>query len=151
MVKKRNWIQLIIIFVTTIVLSALLINWSVIDLNKKVFTSENFQYNAITMSTTISGFLFTGISILISTVDKERIKRLWDNNYLDNLYRAAFIGMISNIITVISAIIVICCSINNKIKNKLIALEIITLIVGIVFFTWCVKQLIFVILRLKKK
>lgn len=41
----------------------------------------DFHYNAISMSATIGGFLFTGISILISTLEKSRIKRLWDYNY----------------------------------------------------------------------
>ena len=46
--------------------------------------NKDFHYNVISMSATIGGFLFTGISILISTLEKERIKRLWDYNYLDN-------------------------------------------------------------------
>lgn len=67
----------------------------------------DFHYNAISMSATIGGFLFTGISILISTLEKSRIKRLWDYNYLDNLYRAAFIGISANVVTLVVALLVI--------------------------------------------
>ena len=65
----------------------------------------DFHYNAISMSATIGGFLFTGISILISTLEKSRIKRLWDYNYLDNLYRAAFIGISANVVTLVVALL----------------------------------------------
>ena len=36
------------------------------------------QHQSRLVSAIIGGFLFTGISILISVIDKERIKRLWD-------------------------------------------------------------------------
>lgn len=135
----------------TIITSILLIKFSIINLDKNILKSENFQYNAISMSATISGFLFTGISILISVMDKSRIKRLWDNHYLDNLYRAAFVGMISNIITIAMAIVLICCNICYKAKNIIIQIEIITLIVGLVFFAWCIKQLIFILPKMNDK
>lgn len=135
----------------TIITSILLIKFSIIDLDKDILKSENFQYNVISMSATISGFLFTGISILISVMDKTRIKRLWDNHFLDNLYRAAFVGMISNIITIVLAIILLCCNLGYKAKNIIIEIEITALIVGLVFFAWCIKQLIFILPRMNDR
>ncbi len=150
-VKKRNWIRLISLIIVTIIGSVLLIKYSIIDLEKDTLKSENFQYNAISMSATIGGFLFTGISILISVIDKDRIKRLWENHYLDNLYRAAFVGMISNVITIVIAIFLICSNKFCKIRNNIISVEITTLIVGLVFFAWCIKQLIFLLPRINDK
>lgn len=94
--------------------------------------------------------MFTGISILISVIDKERIKRLWDNNYLDNLYRSAFVGMLANIVTIVAAFLLIFLKIDKQVVNILIKIEITTLIIGIVFFAWCIKHLIFIISKLKK-
>lgn len=47
--------------------------------------------------------MFAGLGILISVIEIDRIKRLWDNHYLDNLYRSAVIGMTANLITVVAA------------------------------------------------
>lgn len=96
MIKRRNWIKLIIVLLLSIAGAIMLFLFSVIDIVKIRDLGSDFQYNAISTSAIIGGFLFTGISILISAIDKDRIKRLWENNYLDNLYRAAFVGMISN-------------------------------------------------------
>ena len=51
---------------------------------QRLINDNDFYYNCITLSSIIGGFLFTGISILISALDKDRINRLWENNYLDN-------------------------------------------------------------------
>ena len=85
-------------FILPIGISVILFNSSLFDIQKIKALGTDFHYNTISMSATIGGFLFTGISILISTIDKDRVKRLWDNNYLNNLYRAAIVGMVSNII-----------------------------------------------------
>ena len=99
--KQRGWIILVLVLVISIISSGVLIGTNIINLQKIKGLGDDFQYNAISMSSVIGGFLFTGIGILISVIDKDRIKRLWDNNYLDNLYRSAFAGMISNVITII--------------------------------------------------
>lgn len=149
MINKKNWIRLTVLLLITISSSILLINFKIIDIDKIKIQENDFQYNAISISAIIGGFLFTGISILISAIDKDRIKRLWENNYLDNLYRAAFIGMIANVATILSAFIVICCNISDKILYYLICMEVLTLIIGIVFFSWCIKQLIFILSKMK--
>ena len=111
--------------------------------------NKEFHYNVISMSATIGGFLFTGISILISTLEKERIKRLWDYNYLDNLYRAAFIGITANIASLVIALGIIILKFKEKMQCLLVDIEISAVITSIVFFIWSMKQMIFVISRLK--
>lgn len=101
------------------------------------------------MSAIIGGFLFTGISILISVIDKERIERLWNNSYLDNLYRSAFVGMIANIITIIVAFSLVFLDIPSKAEDIFVEIEIAALIIGVVFFAWCIKYLLFIISKLK--
>lgn len=149
MTKLKNWIRLGIVLLLSIGGAVLLIRSSLFDITKFDSLAPDFHYNAISMSATIGGFLFTGISILISVIDKERIKRLWDNSYLDNLYRSAFVGMLANITTIITAFLQIFLNIKEQVASALIDIEITSLIVGIVFFTWCIKHLILLISKLK--
>ena len=149
MTKLKNWIWLGTILLLSIGGSALILRSSFFDIAKFDGLAPDFHYNAISMSATIGGFLFTGIGILISVIDKERIKRLWDNSYLDNLYRSAFVGMIANVTTIIAAFLLIFLNVEKQIVTFLIHIEITSLIVGIVFFAWSIKQLMFVISKLK--
>ena len=149
--KQKGWIILTVVLGLSILLSGVLIATNIINIQKIEGLGEDFQYNAISMSSIIGGFLFTGIGILISVIDKDRIKRLWDNNYLDNLYRSAFAGMISNVITIILSFAFLFCDICDKIDDCLLSIEITSLIVGLVCFAWCIKRLITLILKLKPK
>ena len=149
--KQRGWIILALVLVISIISSGVLIRTNIINLQKIKDLGDDFQYNAISMSSVIGGFLFTGIGILISVIDKDRIRRLWDNNYLDNLYRSAFAGMISNVITIILSFTFLFCDICDKLDDYLLSIEIISLIVGLVCFAWCIKRLITLILKLKPK
>lgn len=149
MTKKKNWLKLISVCVFSILFSILIFWKGIIDVEKIALLGEDFQYNIITMSATIGGFLFTGVGILISAIDKPHIKRLWDNYYLDNLYRAAFLGITSNIVTIISAFMFIC-EIMTK-YQYLIYVEITSLIIGIIFFCWCIKKLLSIMKKMKNK
>lgn len=149
MTKLKNWIWLGIVLLLSIGVSIVLFKSSLFDISRFEKLAPDFHYNAISLSAIIGGFLFTGISILISVIDKDRIKRLWDCNYLDNLYRSAFVGMIANVATIIVAFLLVFLNICPKANDLLVKIEITTLIVGIVFFAWCIKHLIFVISKLK--
>lgn len=149
MTKLKNWIWLGIVLLLSIGVSIVLFKSPLFDISKFEELAPDFHYNAISLSAIIGGFLFTGISILISVIDKDRIKRLWDCNYLDNLYRSAFVGMIANVATIIVAFLLVFLNICPKANDLLVKIEMTTLIVGIVFFAWCIKHLIFVISKLK--
>ena len=134
MTKLKNWIWLGIVLLLSIGVSIVLFKSPLFDISKFEELAPDFHYNAISLSAIIGGFLFTGISILISVIDKDRIKRLWDCNYLDNLYRSAFVGMIANVATIIAAFLLVFLNICPKANDLLVKIEITTLIVGIVFF-----------------
>ena len=150
MPNKKNWRIFIIILLLSIAVPILLLRFSLINVDGIVSLGSDFHYNMISMSAIIGGFLFTGISILISAIDKERIQRLWQNNYLDNLYRAAFVGMIANVLTIITAVAFLCAVHTEKAGVLLIKVEFITLFIGLVFFIWSIKHLIFIITRMRK-
>lgn len=147
MVKKKNWISLFLHLVFSFALSAVFVNLPIYDLTV-LSNDKDFFYNCITLSSIIGGFLFTGISILISALDKERIRRLWENNYLDNLYRSALSGIIINVISIVLAIFLLCNKI-SYIQEFLVKLELVLILVAVIFFFWCIRQLMFVISRLR--
>lgn len=149
MIKKKNWAKLVVVCFIAIIFSIFIFWQDIINVKDLEDLGADFQYNIITMSATIGGFLFTGVGILISAIDKPHIKRLWDNYYLDNLYRSAFLGIISNIISIISAFLILCKTFESV--KYLIYVEITSLIVGMIFFCWCIKKLISIIKRMKNK
>ena len=151
--KSKNLIESIGVTVITLGISLFLLYHNIIDMEGLVSSTNNFeydfQYNIIQTSAIIAGFLFSGVSILISAIDKDRIKRLWNYNYLDNLYVFAFEGMISNIVTIVCAILILIFSLDDKIKIAVLYIEVISLNLGIVSFVVCIKYLLFIIRRLK--
>ena len=147
MVRKKNWISLILHFIISVGAMIILVNLPFYNF-QRLINDNDFYYNCITLSSIIGGFLFTGISILISALDKDRIKRLWENNYLDNLYRSAFAGIILNVFSILVAVFLLCTDI-TYIKEFFLKFELVILFVGIIFFIWCIRQLFFVLKRLK--
>lgn len=150
LVRRRNIIKFLFVLLITIIISSVII-WvkPIVDLDNLVSESESFQYNMITLSATLAGFLFTGISILISSLGNERIKRLWDNNYLDNLYRSSCVGMVASVLIIIIAFCLMLSSLPEGIKSTLGKFQILSIIVMLVFFSWCVLRLISVVKKLK--
>lgn len=147
--RFKNKLKISFLSIFSIIISIILLKYAIVDIQQLKQLGSEFQYNIISMSATIGGFLFTGVSILISVIDKDRIKRLWDNNYLDNLYHSAFIGMFANIFTIACAFVVICCNIEDCVIDYFYYIEVSTTIIGLVFFGWCIKHLLFIITRLK--
>lgn len=145
MTKIKNWIVLSVVFLSSISATLVLASSTLLDINHITELGNELQYNLISISATIGGFLFTGVSILISALDNKSVERLWNHSYLDNVYRAAFIGIGSNILTIIAALAMVLLTLEERIQQGIIRIEIVTIIVGLVFFTWCVLDLIFIV------
>ena len=151
MIKRRNWIILLIVAVMSVAITVALLMENIIDCSKITDKKDDFHYNAITTSATIGGFLFTGLGILISTLGNSRIKRLWEHSYLDNLYRSAFLGMIANVITIVSALCMLSCNIKDQWHIAFLWIEIVSMSLGLVFFLWCIAFLMKIIRKLKQR
>ncbi|MCM1333469.1 MAG: hypothetical protein NC084_06160 [Bacteroides sp.] len=147
--NRNNWISLIVTLIITILVIVVLCESSVLSLHNVQSLGNDFQYNIISTSSTIAGFLFTAISILLSALNKDRIKRLWENHYLDNLYRFAFVGIVANIISIIVAIVILCFSIAETFAWMVAMIEMVSLAVGIVFFTCCTFKLLRLVNKMK--
>lgn len=151
MVRRRNLVVFCVSIIIPIVLSIILFKLSVVDIDGIILEGKSFQYNVISYSAIIAGFLFTGISILISAIDKERIKRLWDNHYLDNLYRSAMLGIMMNVVSITLALSLAVCCISESIIIWLLRIEVTAIVIGLVQFVWCVNQLFKIVRKLKTK
>lgn len=153
MTNRANWIWLCFIFCASIVVSVLFISSPLFSTSEFFKLSPEVHYSLISMSATVGGFVFTGVCILTTVLDKERISRLWRHHYLDNLYRSAGIAIVANIVTILVAIFIICAygeHLDITIYSQtLVGVEVSAVVVGLVFFAWCFKHLIFVLTRLK--
>ena len=67
MIRKKNWISLILHFIISVGAMFLLVNLPFYNY-QRLINDNDFYYNCITLSSIIGGFLFTGISILISAL-----------------------------------------------------------------------------------
>lgn len=143
MIKKNNIIVLSVVITFSLIFS-FIITACIYERIYTVMTQDNdFLYNAISFSAVIGGFLFTAVGILMSAMDKERIKRLWDNYYLDNMYRFAFAGIISNVVTFLNSWTIIFMKDPNENLNKaFLYVEMASLLVGVVSFLACIIYMI---------
>lgn len=147
---QKNWIWLISVFLLSIVGAISFIKSPYFDLVQVNGLAPAFHFNLITQSSIFGGCLFAGLGILISVIEIDRIKRLWDNHYLDNLYRSAVIGMTANLITVVAAESLVFLKFSEQVSRFLVNIEVVSSFIGIVFFAWSVKYLFYIVLRTKK-
>ena len=152
----RKYKILLILLLFIIITSGIIIIRSNLyeDYWVKLYSCNNdFHYNLITFNSVIAGFLFSGISILVSLISNPSIKRLWDNGYLDGLYRSGGIGMFMSVISIIMAFITVLnvIGINNTVFIRIwTIIEIMLAIGSLILFLYCVEELMFSITTLRK-
>ena len=122
-----------------IIMVILMFNKEVISIEKIQALNEDFHYNVISMSSIIGGFLFTGFSIILSSAEKDRIKRLLNYGYLNNWYVVSIIGIVCDIVSIIMAISILITTLE---QYFLIYVEIITVLISIVLFGWNLLQIL---------
>lgn len=146
---SRNIHWLIGVTIITAIFVFLLIKSNVIDESKIIKLGNDFLFNLLNYASVLAGFLFTGIGILISAIGNERINRLWNHHYLDNLYHCAIFGILSNLMVIALVLINVGCNIRNNIRIITIDFMITCIVMGLVYFTWCTVKLFFLISKLK--
>jgi hypothetical protein len=147
--EEKNWLGFFFVLVSSIVLSYCLTASPLVDLYAIRNLKQEYQYNLLSTSATIGGFLFAGISVLISVTENKKIDIFWNENYLNNMYRAAIMGIVANIVTIVAAFSSISLVLADSFRLQMIRLEIISVIVSIVFFIWCVWDIAFIISKMK--
>lgn len=150
-IDRKNWIILAIVLALSLASTTFLTFSSLVDLTMIQELGNDIQFNLISTSATIGGFLFTGISILISAIGNKRIERLWDHNYLNNVYRAATVGISANVATILAALAMLFLVLEEKIQLIIVRVEIISILTSVIFFIWSVLDLVFVLSSMKNK
>lgn len=121
-----------------------------IDLKEVLKRGEDFQYNLISLSATVGGFLFTGISLLTATIENDLIKSLWNNNYLDDIYLGAFTGIFLNVLTIFAALAMVIMVLEEPVQLIILRAEIVLILASLVFFVWNSFDLISMFGKTKK-
>ncbi len=133
---RKNRLNIILLFISIIIF---------ICIKKDINVSSDNRMDIITVNSMIVGFLFTGMSILISSIDKPRIKNLEENGYLDNYFNTMYISILCSIISIVGSIFLVF-NIYFKMNSIFYILEKLFLI-SIVFF---IKGMIGVIKLMQK-
>ena len=149
-VTMRNILKLLLVSFITVAFAVGLIMSPIVNGSEIMVFGNDFQFNLLNFSGVLAGFLFTGIGILISTIDKERIKRLWDHHYLDNLYYCAALGILANIMVILLGLVFVGCNLSNVNRVYLVDTQIVFLILGLVYFIWCTLKLIKLMSRMRE-
>lgn len=149
-IVRRNYRILSIVTVGTIMVTVILTNKNIISIDIINKLGKEFQYNLLSFSGVLAGFLFTGIGILVSAIDKERIKRLWYNRYLDNLYYCAGLGVLCSILVALTVFGKLFCTFSDAIQEKILEAQILFIMLSMVYFVWCTYMLIGLISKMRK-
>ena len=147
-VQHNNW-ELVIVLLITFGIPMILFKYNFIDV-KLLAGNKEFFYNMISLAAVLGGFLFTGLSVLISLVGHERISLLWENNYLDNLYYVVCLGMISSVITIICSIFILIIIASEIVKILITKLLVVSVVYDIVLFVWAILRLFNLVKKIKE-
>ena len=112
--------------------------------------NKSDHFNILTIDSILAGFLFTGLGILSSALDRPRIKRLDDGGYLDDYFNGIYISILAHLSSIIVSVFLIM-DFFGQLKTYFIYIEIIGLFVGIVYFIKSVIRLFVVIKKMRKE
>lgn len=151
--KIRKYIPFIIItfFVSSAAFIIMFFIKSYNNFFSEIYSNDDAHYNLITFNSVIAGFLFSGLSILVSLISNENVKRLWDNGYLDCFYYSNGVSILSSLISIVFAFIILNVNCNDNCARILIIIEYVTTIYSLVLFMYCTIILLRSLRILRKK
>ena len=120
---------------------------------RNICDNDDFNYNLISFNSVIAGFLFSGISILISLLTSSNLSRLWKNGYLDRMCTSGIASILSSLFSICVAFSQIIISFNENSFTPIILfdVEVSCLLASLILFIICVVDLWFAIMRFKKE
>jgi hypothetical protein len=118
------------------------------SVNFSEYRSSSIQFNLFSFNGLIAGFLFTGLSIIMTIAEKDGISRLYKGGYLDQFYNTLILGIIHHIIAIAIGLVIILRP--NEANVKWIMFQFANEVIGVCLFITSVFYLQF-LLRLMKK
>ncbi|OUP77116.1 hypothetical protein B5F09_07050 [Erysipelatoclostridium sp. An173] len=99
----------------------------------------------VTVSATLSGFVFAGLAIILALIEFEHIKNLFKNDFLDNLFYKGYGSIIMFILHIFLYFIIIMFDIDNQhilvFYQFIFGLSILLLALMVSDFVYSIKQL----------
>lgn len=142
-IKDCKWV--IIYFILSSLLVFLAYKYGIISLVENFERGDHF--NMITINSILAGFLFTGLGIIISGLDKDKISSLSIGGYLNKYYIQIYLTIVFNVISIIASILII---LESSIKtNFLLYIEQSFIIIGVILFVKCMWDLVKIIRKMK--
>ena len=111
---------------------------------KALYSNQDLHYNLITFNSVIAGFQFSGLSILISLISNNSIKRLWDNGYMDCMYKSGVFSIVFSVASILISFsqVIIDLDSHDKLICIMVSTEIILSLSSIALFVYCVYELL---------
>lgn len=91
---------------------------------------NEYQFNIITINSIFAGFLFTGLSTILSASNTRTVQTLIKAKRIQKIYYNLFIGILTNLISILVCIFVVL-RINVFCSEVLVKLEIILIVIGV--------------------
>lgn len=119
----------------------------------KIFSSielQSFHFNVLSINAVIAGFLFTGLSILISVSNKKIVKLLNKGGYLSIIDKSIYLGIFSHLSSIAFSFV---CMINTSLRLQPIFtnIQFLSFLLGIAYFFMSIIKLKTVIDNIRKE
>lgn len=134
MLMKKNYFRRnrsnVLMVIAIILLSFIALQQKLIKIEN---TTLDFHLTVLTINAIFAGFLFTSLGIMVSFLDRERVKRLDRAGYMDNYYNSIYIGLLFHVVSIFCALLVLIIP-NLDQLSLLLQLEQLFLFAGVIFF-----------------
>lgn len=150
MINKKNKKMYIAVLIGSFMVAVTLSGFKIIDCEKIKNLGTDFYYNMMSLSISVSGFLFAGISILYSLFERPRIERLLQNGYLDNIHRSVKTTVFSSMVAIILSYAALIIKLNEITVMYVIIIISCATIIELIFFAWAMKQVIGIMPKVKE-
>ena len=111
---------------------------------------QSFHFNVLSINSILAGFLFTGLSIMISVSNKKIIKLLNRGGYLKIIDRSIYLGIFAHIFSIIMSFVSM---INSYAKFQIFFtnLEFASLLIGVTFFFMAILKLKTIVEKIREE
>ncbi len=124
---NRNKLNIVLLLFSLVVLTFLFF--------KDIFVLNSFNgYSIISTNAIFAGFLYTGLGIVVSVIDKEIIKYLDKHGYIDGYINGIKTGLIFHIISILIAFGLMLMEIKQSFLYILQVISFGSMLIGVVFF-----------------
>ena len=95
------------------------------------FNDVSLRFNLIATDSVIVGFLYAALGILLTGLEKPRVKRLDKHYYLDDYFNGLYISIILLIVSIVLSLMIAIGALKNRLFYQL---ELWSMLSGILFF-----------------